>query len=148
MLVGVRFQGLQNRVGNFIFFPMQSDPIADFLTRIRNASQAKNEALMCPYSKIKEEMGTILEREGFIEKSRVDRSGKFPVLRISLSPTRGQLSLKRVSRPGRRVYKSAKEIRSVQNGFGISIISTSSGLKTDTEARMGKMGGEVLCEIF
>lgn len=127
---------------------MQSDPIADFLTRIRNASLAGNEVVLCPHSKMKEAIGAILEREGFIEKSRIDRSGKFPILRLSLSPKRNRLSLKRVSRPGRRVYRSAEEIRPVQNGFGIAIISTSAGLRSDAEARKEKRGGEVLCEVF
>ena len=89
---------------------------------------------------MKEAIGAILEREGFIEKSRIDRSGKFPILRLSLSPKRNRLSLKRVSRPGRRVYRSAEEIRPVQNGFGIAIISTSAGLRSDAEARKEKRG--------
>ena len=126
---------------------MYSDPIADLLTRIRNASRAGKKTLAAPYSRMKEEILKILEAKGWIEKARVDQTGKFPELRITLISEKIDM-IQRISKPGRRVYKKAGELRPVRNGFGMSIISTSHGLMTGDDAQVKKVGGEVLCEIF
>ena len=123
---------------------MHSDPIADLLTRIRNASRAGKEVVMAPHSYLKESLCQILEDKKFIKKARLDQTGKFPELRITLSRP---IELKRVSKPGLRVYKKAIEITPVKNGFGIAIISTSKGLMTGDQAKDQNLGGELLCEI-
>jgi small subunit ribosomal protein S8 len=109
---------------------MNTDPIADFLTRIRNASRAGDTNVSIPFSRLKEEMGKILEQEGFIEKSRIDRTGKFPIIHITLKPENEKIQLTRISKPGKRVYQKHSDIRPVKNGFGISIMSTSAGVVT------------------
>ncbi len=121
------------------------DPIADFLTRIRNAQGARQSVVTIPFSKIKFEMAQVMKRNKFLDEVQKDESGKFPVLRVTL-PER-PLSLKRISHCGQRAYIKAADIRKVLSGFGISIISTSQGVMTGYEARHRKVGGEVLCEI-
>ena len=128
-----------------------SDPIADFLTRIRNAVLAKHTKVAIPSSKIKAEMAALLSQEGYIRGFKIIRDDKQNQLRIFLKykgdkpAIRG---LKRVSRPGLRVYTSAGEAPVVQNGLGAAILSTSKGIMTDTEAREANVGGEVLCYIW
>ncbi len=129
-----------------------TDPIADMLTRIRNAIAAGHEALELPCSRTKVEIARILKSEGYIIDYAVD--GRVPRrnLRIFLkympdghSVVRG---LRRVSRSGRRRYASAREIPKVLNGLGVAVVSTSSGIMTDREARRRKSGGEILCDIW
>jgi len=126
---------------------MNTDPIADFLTRIRNGVRAGKKTVTIPHSQIKEGIAGILERTAFVTKARVDRTGKFPEIRVELSENHPKLSLRRVSRPGLRIYRSATEFRPVKSGFGIAIVSTSKGLMTSEEAKNEGIGGEVLCEI-
>jgi len=126
---------------------MNTDPIADFLTRIRNAARAGKKTVSIPHSKIKMGIAEILEKTGFVKKARVDRTGKFPEIRLELSENHPNISLTRVSKPGLRVYKSAADFHPVKNGFGIAIVSTSRGLLTTDEAKKLGVGGEVLCEI-
>lgn len=125
---------------------MYSDPIADFLTRIRNGVKAGKTQISAPYSKLKEGIGQVLEAEGFIEKCRIDRTGKFPELMVTLKED--PISLQRVSTPGRRVYRAASDIRPVKNGYGIAVLSTSKGILTGEKAKQEGVGGELLCEIF
>jgi small subunit ribosomal protein S8 len=127
---------------------MNTDPIADFLTRIRNASRAGDTNVSIPFSRLKEEMGKILEQEGFIEKSRIDRTGKFPIIHITLKPENEKIQLTRISKPGKRVYQKHSDIRPVKNGFGISIMSTSAGVVTGATAKEKALGGELLCEVY
>lgn len=126
---------------------MNTDPIADFLTRIRNGVRAGKKMVVIPHSQVKERIAEILERSGFVTKARVDRTGKFPEIRVELSEVHPKLSLLRVSRPGLRVYRSAADFRPVKSGFGIAVVSTSKGLMTSEEAKKEGIGGEVLCEI-
>lgn len=126
---------------------MYTDPIADFLTRIRNASRAGNAAVSMPYSRIKESIGKVLEDRGMVSKCRVDRSGQFPSLEITLVEGAGPLNLRRVSKPGQRVYRQADAIKPVKNGFGISVYSTSTGIMTGDEAKAKGIGGEYLCDV-
>jgi len=122
-----------------------TDPIADFLTRIRNAQMARKSELTIPYSKVKHNIAEVMKKNNFIADVTKDESGKFPVLQVTL--TEKKISLKRVSKPGQRIYTDAENIRRVLNGFGISILSTSQGIMTGYEARKKNIGGEVLCEI-
>jgi len=126
------------------------DPIADFLTRIRNAQKAEHETVDIPHSKMKEAIARILQREGYITRYEV-LGDKIKTLRITLKyhGRRGVIEgLKRVSKPGLRQYVSADEIPRVLGGLGIAILSTSKGIMTDREARRANVGGEVLCYVW
>ena len=126
-----------------------SDPIADMLTVIRNASSARKEIVEARNSVLSESVVKILKREGFIANYKLMKDNKQGILRIYLkylkNGTPSILGLKRISRPGLRVYKKSDELPKVYSGLGIAILSTSKGLLTDTEARNSKIGGEVLC---
>lgn len=129
-----------------------TDPIADFLTRIRNALIAKHDRVRVPVSKLKLSLCRILQEQGYVESFRVIDNPPGQDIEILLRyDQRGVPAitrLERVSKPGRRVYRGAEEIRPVLNGMGIGILSTSQGLLTDREARERRVGGEVLCEIY
>jgi small subunit ribosomal protein S8 len=129
-----------------------SDPIADMLTRIRNAAKAKFNSVDVPGSTLKIELAKILKNEGFIRNYKFLKDGKQGILRIYLKYGEGQSNviyeLKRISKPSRRVYVKCKEIKPVYNGLGIAILSTSKGIMTDKSARQGKVGGEILCHVW
>ena len=129
-----------------------TDPIADMLTRVRNAGKAKFNSVDIPGSKIKIEMARVLKDEGYIRNYKFIKDGKQGILRIYLKYTDSQApviqELERISKPSRRVYVGADEIKAVYNGMGISILSTSKGILSDKQARKEKVGGEVLCNIF
>jgi small subunit ribosomal protein S8 len=129
-----------------------SDPIADMLTRIRNAARAKFNRVDIPGSGMKNEMAKILKAEGYIRNYKFIKDGKQGILRVYLKYGADQQSviygLKRVSKPSRRVYLKSKDIKPVLSGMGISILSTSKGIMTDKNARKEKVGGEVLCSIW
>ena len=128
-----------------------TDPISDYLTRIRNASRAKKLRVDIPASNMKRSLTEILKRQKFIEDYTVVEDNKQNVLRIQLryaSGTPAISGLKRISTPGLRVYKGAKELPRVLNGLGIAVISTQKGLLTDKEARQEALGGEVVCYIW
>jgi len=129
-----------------------SDPIADMLTRIRNAVKAKFNSVDIPGSKMKTEIAKILKDEGFIRNYKFLKDGKQGILRIYLkySPTQTEAiyGLERISKPSRRVYMKGKDIKPVYNGMGISILSTSKGVMTDKKAQKENVGGEVLCNIW
>ncbi len=127
---------------------MYTDPIADFLTRIRNANRAGNRTVSIPYSKLKANIGEILESRGIVEKSRVDRSGDVPEIIVTLKDASAPINLKRVSKPGQRVYVKAGDIKPVRNGFGIAVISTSSGIMTGEAAKEAGVGGEYVCDVY
>jgi small subunit ribosomal protein S8 len=129
-----------------------TDPIADLLTRIRNAQIAKHDRLDVPVSKLKVEITKLLKEEGFIKNFRELEAQPVGTLRIFLRYSTDGVPaishLQRVSKPGRRVYRKADEIQPVRNGLGIGILSTSQGLLTDSQARERRVGGEVLCQIW
>lgn len=130
---------------------MMTDPISDMLTRLRNASVVRKSEIELPFSAMKFAIAKILEKEGFVGRVEKDTVGKRPVLRIALAyeGTQSRLrSLKRVSKPGLRVYAKADDLPRVLSNFGIAIVSTPNGLMTNKEARSRRLGGEVLCEIF
>lgn len=129
-----------------------SDPISDFLTRLKNASRAGNESFIAPYSKIKESIALILKEEGYVWNYEIDKSSKFPQIKVKVrysedgSPV--LTDLKRISKPGVRRYVGASDIPNVLNGLGISILSTSKGIKTGATARREKLGGELLAFVW
>ena len=129
-----------------------TDPIADMLTRIRNANSAKHKTVDVPASKMKTAIAEILFREGYIKSFEVISNENQGIIRITLKydekGTRVIDGLKRISKPGLRVYAGKEELPKVLNGLGIAIISTSKGLKTDKEAREAGMGGEVLAYVW
>ena len=129
-----------------------SDPIADMLTRIRNANTVRHEVVEVPASKIKRQIAEILKNEGFIRDCEYIEDNKQGVLRIFLKygPNNERVitGLKRISKPGLRVYTKASEIPRVLGGLGIAIISTSKGLMTDKQARQLNTGGEVICYVW
>ncbi|RLC34747.1 MAG: 30S ribosomal protein S8 [Candidatus Nealsonbacteria bacterium] len=128
-----------------------TDPITDMLNRIRNAQAVGKETVEIPFSNLKYEIARILEKEGFIEK--VEKKGKKfrKFIEITLKYENGASAisgLKRVSKPGQRIYLPYGKLRPVKGGYGISIISTSRGIMTNKQARKNKLGGEVICEIW
>jgi small subunit ribosomal protein S8 len=129
-----------------------TDPIADMLTRVRNALAAKHPKVDVPSSKIKLEIARILKEEGFISSYKLTGEGIRLNIRIYLRyGAKGEQllsKLERVSRPGCRVYVDSKSIPKVLGGLGINILSTSQGLKTDRQARREKLGGEILCRVY
>lgn len=131
---------------------VMTDPIADFLTRIRNANMVRHDKLEVPASNIKKEIAEILKREGFIRDVEFIEDNKQGILRVFLkySPTNERVitGLKRISKPGLRVYAKANEVPRVLNGLGIALISTSAGVLSDKEARAKQVGGEVLAYVW
>ena len=130
---------------------MVTDPIADMLTRIRNANQMRYKEVEVPASKMKNEIARILKSEGFIADYKVKKNNIQDILVLSLKyvdKERVITGLKRISKPGLRVYVKAEEVPQVLNGLGIAIISTSKGVMTDKDARKESLGGEVLAYIW
>ena len=131
-----------------------TDPIADMLTRIRNANTAMHDEVVMPSSKKKEALAALLKREGYIEDFAVadngDRPGASLTVTMKYSPERERTisGLRRVSKPGLRVYSPATEVPRVLGGLGMAVVSTSQGLMTDREARKRNVGGEVLCFVW
>ena len=132
---------------------MVTDPIADFLTRIRNAQMARHRIVEIPASNVKKRMTEILYSKGYILKYKFEEDNKQGLIKIALKYDMATKepairSLERISRPGLRHYAKPADIRRVQNGLGIAIVSTSKGVMTDKEAKAQNVGGEVMCEIF
>jgi small subunit ribosomal protein S8 len=129
-----------------------TDPIADFLTRLRNANMAKHDSVEIPASNIKKSLTEILKQEGFIRDYEVTEDGKQGVIKITLkygpNGERVISGLKRISKPGLRNYVSADNLPKVLNGLGIAIVSTSAGILTDKEAREKNVGGEVIAYVW
>jgi small subunit ribosomal protein S8 len=133
---------------------MMTDPIADMLTRIRNAVRIERPQVEMPLSKVKRGLAEVLKREGYIWDWREESEDASPTKQLTIQLKYGPNGervirhMRRVSKPGRRVYKPATGLRPVLNGLGISIISTSRGVISDREARQRNLGGEVLCEVW
>lgn len=130
---------------------MMTDPIADMLTRIRNASLAKHKRVDLPASKLKTEIARILKESHFVQDYKVLNDGAHDVLRLYLRYFDDRpviRNVERVSRPGRRVYKGADDMPRVRGGMGIAIVSTSKGIMTDRQARASKVGGEVMALVW
>ncbi|MEM8944300.1 MAG: 30S ribosomal protein S8 [Planctomycetota bacterium] len=133
---------------------MMTDPIADMLTRIRNAVRIERPIVQMPHSKVKRGVAEVLKREGYIwdwrEQDAEDSPGKELCIDLKYGPNGERVirHIKRISKPGRRVYSRANTLKPILNGLGISIISTSRGVISDREARQKNLGGEVLCELW
>ena len=131
---------------------MMNDPVADMLTRVRNATMVGSEKTVMPASRLKESIARILAAEGYIDGFEVEGEGPKRELRIRLRYGRKRLSaiqgIRRVSKPGHRIYVAAGELPRVQGGLGVVIVSTSQGLLPDREARRRRLGGEVICEVW
>lgn len=129
-----------------------TDPIADMLTRIRNASTVSHETVDIPASKLKVELARVLKEEGFIADYAVKEEGKFKVITITLKYDMNRkpviTKLERISKPGLRHYSKAKKLQKVLGGLGVAIISTPKGLLTDRKARKENVGGEILCYVY
>ena len=129
-----------------------SDVIADMLTRIRNANNAKHESVDVPASNLKKAIADILKEEGYIAGYQIVEDGKQGVIRITLKYGRGKQrviqGLRRISKPGLRIYSNCEDMPKVMNGLGIAIVSTSKGIMTDKEARKANVGGEILAFVW
>jgi len=130
---------------------MLTDPIADMITRIRNGAQAGHVSVDIPASKMKLAIADILKREGYIKAYKAIDDGKQGIVRVSLKYYESKPAIsgiKRISKPGRRVYKGVRDIPRVRNGLGINILSTSKGIMTDHKAREIGLGGEILISVW
>ena len=129
-----------------------SDVIADMLTRIRNANSAKHESVDVPASNMKKAIADILKEEGYIANYQIVEDGKQGIIRITLKYGRGKQrviqGLRRVSKPGLRIYSNCEDMPKVMNGLGIAIVSTSKGVMTDKKARQANVGGEILAFVW
>lgn len=129
-----------------------SDPLADMLTRIRNAGMVGHEKVMVPLSKIKQGMAEILKQEGFIDAYEIVEDNKQGMLKITLRYDENNVrvisGIRRKSKPGRRLYVKYDQIPKVMSGLGVAILSTSKGVMTDKQARSQQVGGELLCEVW
>ena len=128
-----------------------TDPLGDMLTRIRNGQRAKKDSVMTPASKLRANVLEVLKREGYIRGYQEEELAGHPGLRVELKYFEGQPAIKhvaRVSKPGRRVYSGSKELPTIRNGLGITIVSTPRGVLSDAEARDANVGGEILAEVF
>jgi small subunit ribosomal protein S8 len=143
----VLYPALRNLLGK----NMITDPVTDMLNRIKNGLSSQKEMVEVPYSNFKYEIAKILEQENFIGKAEKKGRKSKKILEITLKyedKAPAILGVKRVSRPGQRIYAPSQNIKKVRGGYGISIVSTSKGLMTGKEARKQKVGGEILCEIW
>lgn len=127
---------------------MNTDPISDLLTRIRNAVKAKQQKTIAPYSKLKVAILDVMKKKNFIKDYKVSKSGTFQEIEIEFNPELNELNLKRISKPGRRIYVKKNQIRPVLHGYGVSIFSTPRGVMTGDEAKKAGVGGEHLCQIW
>lgn len=131
-----------------------TDPIADMLTRIRNAARARHDSVAIPWSRTKEEIARILVTEGFLQEVKKvkakERTGEELLIRLKFDKAKQPIvsGLKRISRPGRRVYVGSAEIPPIRAGLGINILSTPRGILVDREARRAKVGGELICSVW
>jgi small subunit ribosomal protein S8 len=150
ILARTKLQGKSLQVGKEVIMTI-SDPIADTLTRIRNANMVKHESVSMPHSNLKEELIKVLQKEGYVGSYVVEEKDNFKFINLTLKYNNSQsviTGLKRVSKPGLRVYSKAKNMPRVFDGMGIAVISTSKGLMTEKEARANQLGGEVLCYVW
>jgi small subunit ribosomal protein S8 len=131
---------------------VMTDPIADLLTRVRNANSVKHQVVEIPSSNVKKEIANILLQEGYIKEINEYNDGVVPMLRLSLkygaNKERVITGIKRISKPGLRVYCKKDEVPKVLNGLGIAVVSTSNGIMVDREARKKSLGGEVICYVW
>ena len=126
---------------------MTTDPVADMLTRIRNAQHARKPQVVIPHSKQKLAILKVLEKNEFVKKVKESKGEKFPEIEVELQ-TNSTFAFRRISKPGRRIYSKASEIKPVLSDLGIAVISTSAGFLTNSEAKEKGIGGEIICEVY
>lgn len=127
---------------------MHTDPISDLLTRIRNAINAGHETATVPYSKIKMGILAVIKAKGFITDFKEVKVGNHPEIEITLNEEMHKITLKRVSKPGQRIYVKKEDLKTIKSGLGFTIISTSKGVMEGAEAKKQRLGGELICEIY
>lgn len=127
---------------------MTTDPIADLLTRIRNAYMAGKESVTIPHSNTKMAILKVMKHRNFISDFSEEKTDKFPEINVELNSERSDITLKRVSKPGQRIYRKSLELKKVNGGLGVAIISTPKGIMSGEEAKKQKVGGEVICELY
>ncbi len=126
--------------------PYVTDPIGDLVTRMRNAQSARKHTCSAPWSTLKQELCELLKREGWLDDVKVEGDAPHQELTVTFVPGK-QLTLERISKPGRRHYSKSVDLKPILRGYGIAVVTTSQGLMTDKDARKKKVGGEVLCTI-
>lgn len=127
---------------------MLTDPIADLLTRIRNAYKAGKESVTIPHSNTKMAILQVMKDRNFIRDFSQEKNNKFPEIVVELNGERRDITLKRISKPGQRIYMKSQAINKINGGLGVAIISTPKGIMSGEEARKQKVGGEIICELY
>lgn len=127
---------------------MLTDPIADLLTRIRNASMARKDNLTVPYSKMKIAVLKVLQARGFVQEFNNVKNNDFEEINIVLNPQRKDISLKKISKPGQRIYVKTSQLKKINGGLGVAVVSTPKGIMSGEEAKKLKLGGELICEVY
>ena len=127
---------------------MTTDPIADLLTRLRNAANARKENVVVPHSKMKEAILKVMKDRGFISEYSVSKNDKFEEIEVTLHQGRTDVSLRKISKPGQRIYVKNAELKKVHGGLGVAILSTPKGIMSGEQAKKMKLGGELICEIY
>lgn len=127
---------------------MLTDPIADLLTRIRNASMARKDTVTMPFSNMKMAILKVLKERGFVQEFNKMKNNDFDEITIVLNPQRRDINLKKISKPGQRIYIKTTQLKKIHGGLGVAIVSTPKGIMSGEEAKKQKLGGELICEIF
>ena len=127
---------------------MLTDPIADLLTRIRNAAMARKDNVVVPYSRMKMSVLKVLQEKGFIQEFNNVKNNEFEEINIVLNPMRKDISLKKISKPGQRIYVKTTELKKINGGLGVAVVSTPKGIMSGEEAKKQNLGGELICEIY
>ncbi len=127
---------------------LTTDPIADLLTRIRNATMARKDFVTVPFSNLKMAVLKVLLSKGFVKEAEVETNGSFQEIKITLNPEKGKFHLKKISTPGQRIYISTSSIKKINGGLGVSVLSTSKGVMSGEEAKKQNLGGELICEVY
>ena len=125
-----------------------TDPIADLLTRIRNASMARKDTLMVPYSGMKMAVLKVLKEHNFIQEFNNMKNNDFEEINIVLNPMRQDINLRKISKPGQRIYVKTTQLRKIHGGLGVAVVSTPKGIMSGEDAKKQKLGGELICEVF
>lgn len=127
---------------------MLTDPIADLLTRIRNASMARKDSVTVPYSKMKMAVLKVLQNKGFVQEFNNVKNNDFQEINIVLNPERQEISLKKISKPGQRIYVKTSQLKKINGGLGVAVVSTPKGIMSGEEAKKQNLGGELICEVY
>ncbi len=127
---------------------MLTDPIADLLTRIRNASMARKDTVTVPFSNMKMGVLKVLQDKGFIQEFNNMKNNDFEEIKIVLHPQHRDISLKKISKPGQRIYMKTSQLKKINGGLGVAVVSTPQGIMSGEEAKKKKLGGELICEVY